>query len=145
MVELREVGKENYNECLALTVTEEQTKFIASNIYTMAQAYIYRDVVKLFAIYSNNELVGFTMLDVDLPKSEYWIWRLMIDKKFQNKGYGKEAIKLILDYFSSMGVKKVKLSFEKENEIAEHVYRECGFETNGDLHDGEIVMQVELN
>lgn len=72
MVELREVVKANYNECLALGVTEEQNKFVASNMYTMAQAYIYREAVKLFAIYTNNELVGFSMLDVDNPKSEYW-------------------------------------------------------------------------
>jgi diamine N-acetyltransferase len=110
----------------------------------MAQAYIYREVVKLFAIYANNELVGFSMLDVDKPKSEYWIWRLMIDKQFQNIGYGKEAIKLILDYFSVVGAKQVKLSFEKDNITAEHVYIQCGFVRNGDMHDGEVVMHIDL-
>ncbi len=113
-------------------------------MYTMAQAYIYREVVKLFAIYANNELVGFSMLDVDNPKSEYWIWRLMIDKQFQNIGYGKEAIKLILDYFSTVGAKQVKLSFEKDNIAAEHVYRQCGFVRTGDMHDSEVVTQIEL-
>lgn len=144
MVELREVIKENYNDCLALKVTEEQNKFVASNVYTMAQAYIYRDVVKLFAIYANNELVGFSMLNIDKPKSEYWIWRLMIDKQSQNRGYGKKAIKLILEYFSTVGAKQVKLSFEKDNISAEHVYRQCGFVRSGDMYDGEVVMYIDL-
>lgn len=41
MVELREITKENYEECLNLNVGESQKDFVSSNVHSLAQAWIY--------------------------------------------------------------------------------------------------------
>ncbi len=83
-------------------------------------------------------------MSVDFEKSDYWLWRFMIDKRYQNKGYGKEAMRAIINFFSNVGAKKVKLSFEPENHIAKRMYQSIGFYENGEMEDNEIVMQLDL-
>ena len=60
----------------------------------------------------------------------YLIWRLMIDKKYQGKGYGKEALQLALDYVRTFPVGEAKycwLSYEPGNDVARNLYRSFGF------------------
>lgn len=55
----------------------------------------------------------------------------MIDKKYQGKGYGKEAMKLALDFthtFPCGNANYCWLSYNPENEVARKLYRSFGFE-----------------
>lgn len=144
MLYLRDVDKENFKECVELDVHEEQREFVAPNMRSLAQAYVNRDVAKVFSLYDETRMVGFAMLYVDPAKEEYWLWRFMIDKRFQHQGYGKDALGKIIAYFTSIGAKTVRLSFEPENRIAEKLYASAGFYRNGEENDGEIVMQLDL-
>ena len=144
MLHLCDVDKDNFQECITLDVNEEQRSFVAPNIRSLAQAYVFRDVAKVFALYEEGTMVGFAMLHVDHTEKEYWLWRFMIDRRFQHMGYGREALGKIIGYFNSIGAKTVKLSFEPENHIAEKLYSSCGFYRNGKENDGEIVMQLDL-
>jgi diamine N-acetyltransferase len=79
----------------------------------------------------------------------YLIWRFMIDKKYQGKGYGREALKLALDYIRTFPVGEAKycwLSYEPENETARNLYRSCGFEEVKEMPKGwdEIPAVMEL-
>lgn len=71
VITLREINEDNYDECIKLEVNEEQSAFVASNIYSIAQAYIYRETVKLFGIYAEEMLIGFVMLNMEKDKDEY--------------------------------------------------------------------------
>ncbi len=140
---LKEISEENYEECIALDVNEEQRAFVASNIYSIAQAYIYRDTVKLFCIYAADTLVGFTMFN--LEKDEYWICRFMIDKNYQRMGYGKKAMKEIVEFLKKEGTRNIKISFEPENMPAMRLYSACGFKETGEVDaDGEVIMKLEI-
>ncbi|WP_300713782.1 hypothetical protein [uncultured Acetatifactor sp.] len=59
MVELREITKENYEECLQLDIAESQKDFVSSTVHSLAQAWVYYDTAFPFAIYANNTMVGF--------------------------------------------------------------------------------------
>lgn len=144
MLYLREVNKDNFQECVSLDVQEEQRTFVAPNVRSLAQAYVFQDVAKVFVLYDDNVMVGFAMLHVDHAEKEYWLWRFMIDRRFQRQGCGREAMGKIIAYFASIGAKTVRLSFEPENQIAEKLYAGCGFYRNGEENDGEIVMQLDL-
>ena len=71
--------------------------------------------------------------DDEIPyfsKDGYLIWRLMIDKAYQGKGYGREAIRLALDYIRTFPAGKAEycwLSYEPENEVAKQLYGSFGF------------------
>ena len=140
MVELREVDRNNYNDVIKLSVSDEQKNFVSSNIYSLAQAKALPECIPL-AICNNEEvLVGFLMYCMDFDEKEYWIYRLMIDKNHQGKGYGKAALKCILSEIKKdKSHNKVYLSFAPENEAAKKMYEEFGFVSDNRMDGGEVV------
>ncbi|NLN46903.1 MAG: GNAT family N-acetyltransferase, partial [Clostridiaceae bacterium] len=106
MVELREIGENNYKEVLALEVDPDQKSHVAPNVVSLAQAWVFRDVARPFAIYAGDTLVGFAMLEGDLEKPSYDIWRFMIDRHHQRKGYGRAAMERILAHFAAIGARE---------------------------------------
>ena len=139
MIKLQEVDRDNFHPVLKLSVFDEQKDFVASNCYSLAQAKAQPECVPL-AIYSNDELIGFVMYCMDIEDSEYWIYRLMIDKKHQKKGYGKTAMLQVIEMLKHDKEHSiVYISFEPENEIAKKLYESLGFTPDGRMSDGEIV------
>ena len=67
-----------------------------------------------------------------------WIGRnaeigiLIGDKDYQSKGYGTEAIRLLLDYsFRYLNLHSISLSYIQGNERAHKCYLKCGFKDIG--------------
>lgn len=145
MVELREINKDNYNECLNLKVAEEQKNFVASNVYSLAQAWVYHKTAYPFAIYADDIMVGFVMMGFYEEKQLYTIWRFMIDTRYQRKGYGKIALQLSIDYLrKEFNANEIFLSFEPNNLVAEKLYDSLGFKRTGELAGEEIIMGLDI-
>ncbi|WP_185806814.1 GNAT family N-acetyltransferase [Bacillus sp. HMF5848] len=140
-MEFKEITWDNLWDVLALKVNETQKKFVADNAVFLAQAYVnvkYGYPDSCFAIYEKSELVGFTKV-VYVPSCEeaynfkedcYMIDVLMIDKKYQKHGFGKKALKMILQYIESCPFGEydsIKLLCNDENINAIHVYHSFGF------------------
>ena len=72
--------------------------YVASNAYSLAQAWLYRDAddVYPFAIYKDDEPVGFMLLDEDLEERYLVICRIMFPVEHQNKGYDLPAVEKIV-------------------------------------------------
>ena len=71
----------------------------------------------------------------------YYIWRFMIDKKYQGQGFGKEALRLTLEYIKTFPAGKAEacwLSYEPENVVARKLYSQAGFEERLDLHKEDL-------
>ena len=61
-------------------------------------------------------------------------------KEFRSKGYGTEAIKLILEYgFKYLNLKNIKLDLIEFNEQALNCYKKCGFKEYGRRRKCEFV------
>lgn len=96
MLEFRSVDRNNFRDILKLSVGEGQEHFVATNAYSLSQAKAQPECVP-FAIYDGETLVGFCMYGMDVGDREYWIYRLMIDRAYQSRGYGREALSLLLE------------------------------------------------
>lgn len=124
-------------------------KFVASNTYSLAQAWLYREAgdVYPFAIYHEETPVGFMMLDEDLEERCLVIWRIMFPEEHQNKGYGTQAIKQIIQMAKGSGnYDFILLDYVPENKIAKHVYEKLGFLPTGKIANGcEIEMKLILS
>ena len=146
--ELRKIDDHNLEECISLRVTEEQARYITSNKESLKDASKNPAVARPFAIYIENKMVGFAMFAFDEyyedPNDRYWLWRFMIDKDLQGKGYGCAALKSIIAYFKEQGVGYIKLSTKESNSKALSLYHKLGFRENGELNDEEIVLQLDL-
>ncbi|WP_449620863.1 GNAT family N-acetyltransferase [Robertmurraya sp. Marseille-Q9965] len=142
MIEFREIDRDNFFDVIELRVSEEQKSFVAPNVFSLAQAKAFPECICL-AIYHNDILVGFTMYCMDYEDKEYWIYRLMIDAKYQGKGYGKAAMMKLIDHIKQdIEHQVIYLSFEPENEGARTLYEKLGFEPDGRVIDGEIVYKL---
>ena len=56
IIALRRITKENYEECFALKVADSQMDFVPSNVYSLAQAWIFIFTSFPFAIYDDNTM-----------------------------------------------------------------------------------------
>ena len=106
--QLSKIDDNNMQECIALSVTEEQAQYICPNQDSLKDASDNPAVARPFAIYVDNRMVGFTMFafdeDYEDPNDRYWLWRFMIDQDLQGRGYGRAALKAIIDYLRSKGL-----------------------------------------
>ena len=103
MVEFKEITEDNFEKVLKLKISEEQDKnrFVAPNVRSLADAYLYRNAgdVFPFSVEDDGEVVGFILLDEDVEEKEYMIWRMMVDERFQGRGYGKAIVKKVIEQF----------------------------------------------
>ena len=150
-IKLEPINDNNKEAVLALSVGEDQP-FVARNEVSLRQADEANaenpGVARPFAIYADEKLVGFCMFAFDPGKEEpedrYWLWRFMIDKSEQGKGYGQAALAQIIKYFRDNGADQLWLSTEPENECGIHLYHKAGFKETGDIDEGEAVFALML-
>ncbi len=123
IIKLEPINEDNREAVLALSVREDQP-FVATNAVSLRQADETNaekpGVARPFAIYADEKLVGFCMFVFD-PEEEddddrYWLWRFMIDRSEQGKGYGQAALREIIRYFKDNGADRLFLSTEPEND-----------------------------
>lgn len=152
MLEIRPVTKDNWQELIKLKVREEQKHFVASNLYSIAQAQFgdeYQGHWDLhpFGIYDGDTPVGFLMygLNFQHPKQQAFIQRLMVDGKFQGKGYGRFGMETMLGIFrADKRIHEVGISYEPTNDAARKLYASLGFVETGEIYEGEVVAVVNL-
>ena len=153
MPEIRPVTKENWKELVRLKVREDQTHFVASNVYSIAEAQFgddyegYWDLYP-FGIYDENMPVGFLMygLNFEHPKQQAFIIRLMVDEKYQGKGHGRFAMEKMLEIFRADDrIMTVAISYEPENEGARKLYASLGFIEPGEMIEGETLAVLKLH
>lgn len=146
--ELREIDDNNIAECIALRVTAEQAQYIATNQDSLRDSADNPEVARPFAIYVDDRMVGFTMFafdeDYEDPYDRYWLWRFMIDKDLQGRGYGRAALKAVINYFKNEDVGYIKLSTKASNIQAISLYHKFGFRENDEMNDEEVVLQLDL-
>ena len=78
---------------------------------------------------------------------EYDIWHMMIDETQQGKGYGKAALKLILDYIEEKpfgNSDRVVLTCNKNNTYALNMYKSLGFEMTGNEDEDELELALTV-
>jgi len=142
MIEFREVTKENLISLIDLEVFDNQKDQVATNAISIAQGN-YNEKSWFRGIYKGDEPVGFAMLYLDYEKSYYAVWRFMIDKKYQGKGYGMDSMNLIKKVVKEKApeAKELHLSYvPKEKGGADEFYRKAGFKDTGKISKGEKYM-----
>jgi len=94
-IRFEEVTRDNWEECIELSVADKQRDFVASNCESIILSKFEENCYPL-CIYNDDEMVGFMMYDID-PETRRWeLSRLMVDEKHQGNGYAKQALSLLL-------------------------------------------------
>jgi diamine N-acetyltransferase len=144
IVSLREVNAETVRQICKLDVSEAQTHFVASNAFSIAQAY-FEPKAWFRAIYADETPVGFAMLFKDPEEGDYFLWRFMIDARYQKMGFGKRAMELLMKQVRAWPkAKDMGLSCVPGEEGPELFYAKLGFARTGKVYGDEVEMRREV-
>jgi len=155
MPEIRPVTKDNWRELIKLQVREDQKHFVASNVHSIAESQFGYDEpddghwdFHPFGIFDDGDTpVGFLMYSFNFghPKQQAFVVRLMVDEKFQGKGYGRFGMEKMLEIFRADDrIKEVGIGYEPENEGARKLYASLGFVEPGEMIGGETLALLRL-
>ncbi len=143
-VSLREVTPDSVREICDLSVFPAQEKFVAPNGTSIAQAH-FSDKAWFRAVYADETPVGFVMLEVDQAKPEYYLWRFMIDARFQKMQFGSRAMKQLIAHVSMLpDAVELLTSVVQEPGGPQTFYEGIGFRLTGEFEDGEAMMILKL-
>ncbi len=144
LITLKPITRDNYRACTRLEVAADQERFVAPNTYSLAQACYELECTPL-AIYTGDTMVGFAMYALDPDDHKYWIYRLMIDAAHQGKGYGRAAMKLLIEHIRHLpGCDEIAISYVPENGAAKQLYASLGFVESGEVIEHETVARLHL-
>ncbi|HEY0739747.1 MAG TPA: GNAT family N-acetyltransferase [Herpetosiphonaceae bacterium] len=143
-VTLREITSDTLQSIIDLKVSPEQEQFVAANVVSIAQAYFYRDILWFRAIYADEIPVGFVMVAENPAEQEWFLSRLMIDARYQGRGYGERALQLVIDGLRSRGATELQTSCGPGEGSPCPFYERRGFVDTGDFHGKERVLRLLL-
>ena len=146
-IELKPVTKENWRECVRLEVAQDQKRFVAPNVVSLAESK-FEPHYEPRAIYADSRMVGFAMYCPDEEAGDdglYWIFRLMTDQWHQCSGIGRMAMECLLDEIAERGGRTVKISYVPQNTVAARMYEKMGFVDKGEVEEGEIIVEKDMN
>jgi len=144
VVSLRNVTKETVHSILRLNVGDNQQHVVAPNAVSIAEAY-FEPKAWFRAIYADETPVGFVMLYDDAETQHYYLWRYMIDARYQSLGLGRRALEQVIDYVRMRpGARHLYASYVPGNGSPVAFYEKLGFVHTGEEEDGELVIKLEL-
>jgi len=142
---LVELTKDNWERVAALTVNPDQEGFVAPNLKTIAETRFYPDVM-CRVIMRGSDSIGLAAYGIDTDDNNWWLFRFMIAGSEQGKGYGRQALTLLIDeWHATPGCHFVLLGYEPENGAAEHLYASMGFVPGEVASWGERIARLDLS
>jgi len=142
-VRLCAIGPDNRQAILDLELNDDQKDHLASNEESLAEASRDRRA-RPRAVLAADRVVGFLMYDAGVD-GEALLYRFMIDRREQGRGYGRAALKALVREIQSIEhVRDIVVCYMPDNAAARHLYLDCGFQELGEDEDGELLARLPL-
>ncbi|HLM58451.1 MAG TPA: GNAT family N-acetyltransferase [Pyrinomonadaceae bacterium] len=144
-VSLREVTKETLRQITGLRVRPDQERLVATNAESIAEAHFSPGVAWFRGVYLGETPVGFVMLEDNAAEGRYYLWRFMIDARYQRTGVGRKALELLFEHVRTRpGAEVLHTSCVPGEGSPGPFYEKMGFVYTGEEDEGELVMRKEL-
>lgn len=126
-IHLEPVTANNWKACASLQLAPGQENFIPSNLYSIAESQFYPHS-RSTAIYNDYQLVGYALFGRDIFTNKWKIFRVMIDRSHQHKGYGESAMREIIEQISKEpDGNEILICYQQHNQVARTLYAKLGF------------------
>jgi diamine N-acetyltransferase len=143
VVSLRPITHANREAVEALAVTSDQGRFVSGVRESILEAAQEPDAQALYwAIYAEETPVGFVMIADEVGSH---LWKLLIDERYQRRGFGTATLDLIVEYFRNRGVGTMWTSAGHGEGSPVTFYERYGFKRTGDFHGDEILLRLEIS
>jgi len=143
---LRAVTPDDVRAVCALRVAAAQERFVTSAAISLAEAYVYPQAWCRAVYAVDDGLVGFVMLHDVEEEPGYMLWRLLIDERFQGRGYGRDAVRQVVEHVETRpGATELKVGARRGEGSPRSFYESLGFVLTGEVIDGdEDVLSLDL-
>jgi diamine N-acetyltransferase len=139
------ITAENVRAVCDLSVSAEQERFVASTAVSLAEAGVYPQAWCRAIEVPGVGLVGFVMLHDTTEEPGYMLWRLLVDRRFQGRGYGGAAVRSVAEYVRGRpGAVDLKVGARRGAGSPRAFYESLGFSPNGEIIGDEDVLVVDL-
>jgi diamine N-acetyltransferase len=151
-ISLREVSPENLQEVLAITLAPEQEPFVGTVAEALEEAAETPEGNPWYrVVYDAEHVVGFVMLSWNVTPDPpaiigpWYVWKLIVDRQLQGRGYGRAIIQRVADIVRAEGAQQLLTSFAAGPGGPEPFYARVGFVPTGAFNeDGETVVSLRL-
>jgi diamine N-acetyltransferase len=148
-VSLRPIDDRNRAAVEALQVRPDQTEFVDGVRSSIEEAATYEKPPWYRAVYAGDIPVGFVMLADDDPtfRWRYYLWRMLIDARYQGRGFGRAALDHVVAYVRTRPggdelVTSVANPDDERSPLA--FYLRYGFVSTGEMYDHELLVRLDL-
>ena len=132
-VSLREVDADNWRDVATLRVPEEQRDFTMGGAYYLSLCH-YGDDWHPFAVYYQDQAVGFVMWAVDPADNSGWLGGVLVDAHWQGRGIGRAMLGKALAFLrDEVHCSSAAVSYTPDNERAKRLYASLGFVETGEF------------
>ena len=136
-------GRRYGYSAMDLEIAPDQVDFVPDAKSCLAMCCIDRQHLKPFVLIEGNRAVGFIGLRVDKKKDEYLVNLLLIDRRFQGRGYGKILLQYGIEYLKARGAKELTIGVNRRNPVARRLYESVGFVADSVYEEG-VFLKMKL-
>jgi diamine N-acetyltransferase len=141
---------------LAVEQAPGDERFVASVAQSFQDAIDYAQACpRYWTLNDGDEVVGFVMISDGIPEETlaaddglvgpYFLWRLLIDRRHQRRGYGVAALDAVVEYLRDRpGADALYTSAGQGEGTPQPFYERYGFVPTGAIVDDEVVLRLEL-
>jgi diamine N-acetyltransferase len=149
MVSLRPLSESDRQAVEALRVAPSQERFVSSVAESLQEAAEHPGARALsWAVHADDTPVGFVMIADEVDGPDYiphYLWKLLIDERYQRQGFGTATLDLIVEYFRGRpGVEVLSTRAGQGDGSPIAFYERYGFERTGDVLDDEVLLRLGL-
>lgn len=143
-VTLREICKDNWEECCKLRLATHQGGLVAPNLFSIMDSGTEAEFVQM-GIYADAHMVGYVMYGLDPDDGEYWLYRILIDQNHQGMGYGKAAVEEAIQQMKERhNCHVIYAGYMPQNNVAGALLMGLGFRRTGQMLQGEYIAKLEI-
>lgn len=156
-VELRDiVSDEDRAMALTVEVRPDQHEFVPPVAQSFREALEdARAVPRMWTAFDGDRPVGFAMISDGIPTDilaadphlmgPYYLWRLMVDRRYQGRGYGTAILDAVVAYVRRRpGANVLLTSCTLGEGTPLPFYERYGFVATGRYEEGEPVLRLDL-
>lgn len=133
----------NWVAAARLKVEDKQLEYVMETKDALCMALSEKKALRPFVLTEGKRAVGLILLRVDKKKDIYDIEIVLIDKRFQSRGYGRVMVSAGIEYLKRQGAKVLMIGVNRSNIPAQRLYLSLGFKVHL-VYDNVMLLRLEL-
>ncbi|TVP95535.1 MAG: GNAT family N-acetyltransferase [Acholeplasmatales bacterium] len=130
-------------DAMHLRMAKDQEEFVIDAKTSLCWALSEPKDKRPYVLMEGMRSVGLMILAIDQDKDIYKIDILIVDARYQNRGFGKIMLQKGLDILKDAGAKQFDIIVNRFNTPAYRMYRSLGFEETG-IYEGGVRLSKPL-